>query len=107
MTGLLYYGASVLLRRALENPLARSRLSAAHAVLGLAVSPLLFFFMPHMATFFSHSMAAEAETDPTIGSFVAVGILGVTALSLLMQNLRYRKLALPPDGDFDGEPDGI
>ena len=104
---LVFYGAYLSLRGALEDPEVRARISAAYAALGLVVSPFLFFIMPRMATFSLHPKPGGAEMDPSIGSVVVAGILGFTALFFWMQNLRYRTLALENDDDFDGDRDDV
>lgn len=91
---ILFYGAYLSLRGAIEDPEVRARLSAAYSALGLVVAPFLFFIMPRMASFSLHPTPGSAEMDASIGSVVIMGIIGYTALFFWMQNLRARILAL-------------
>lgn len=102
---LVFYGAYMSLRGAIEDPEVRARIAGAYATLGLVVAPFLFFIMPRMASFSLHPKPAGAEMDARIGTIVVGGILGFTALFFWMQNLRRRTLALEIDDDFDGAHD--
>lgn len=97
---LLFYGAYLTLRGAIEDPEKRARLSAAYSALGLVVAPFLFFIMPRMASFSLHPKPGGAEMDRPIGLVVVAGIFGFTALFFWIQNLRARTLALGAD-DFN------
>ena len=94
---ILFYGAYLSLRGAIEDPEVRARLSAAYNVLGFAVAPFLFFIMPRMATFSLHPKPAGAEMERSIGLVVIAGIVGLTALFFWMTNLRRRILAIEAD----------
>lgn len=91
---LVFYGAYLTLRGAIEDPENRARISAAYAVLGFIVAPFLYFIMPRMASFSLHPKPAGAEMSPEIGRVVVAGILGFTALFFWLQNLRSRTLRL-------------
>ena len=91
---ILFYGAYLSLRGAIEDPEVRARLSAAYSALGLVVAPFLFFIMPRMASFSLHPKPGGAEMEASIGSVVVAGIFGFTALFFWIQNLRARILAL-------------
>lgn len=98
---LLFYGAYLSLRGAVEDPEKRARLSAVYAALGLAVAPFLFFIMPRMATFSLHPKPASAEMSPAIGTVVLASMAGHIALFFWMQNLRQRSLAFEEEDDLD------
>jgi heme exporter protein C len=91
---LLYYGAYLSLRGAVEDPEVRARLSAVYAVLGFVVAPFLFFVLPRMASFSLHPKPGGAEMDPAIGTVVLTSIAGFTALFFWMASLRRRVLDL-------------
>lgn len=91
---LVFYGAYLTLRGAIEDPESRARISAAYAVLGFIVAPFLYFIMPRLASFSLHPKPAGAEMAPDIGLVVIAGILGFTALFFWMQSIRRRILTL-------------
>ncbi|MEM6793380.1 MAG: cytochrome c biogenesis protein CcsA [Acidobacteriota bacterium] len=91
---ILFYGAYLSLRGAIEDAPTRARLSAAYAALGLAVAPFLFFIMPRMASFSLHPKPAGAEMERSIGIVVVSGIFAMTALFFWMQSIRRRMLTL-------------
>lgn len=91
---LLFYGAYLSLRGAIEDPETRARLASAYAALGFIVAPFLFFILPRMASFSLHPKPASAEMEPRIGMVVIAGIIGFTALFFWMHDLRRRSLAL-------------
>jgi len=90
----VFYGAYLTLRGAIEDPETRARISAAYAVLGFIVAPFLYFIMPRMASFSLHPKPGGAEMEASIGIVVVSGILGFTALFFWMQNLRQRILVI-------------
>ena len=90
----VFYGAYLTLRGAIEDPENRARISAAYAVLGFIVAPFLYFIMPRMASFSLHPKPAGAEMAPGIGLLVVASILGFTALFFWMQNMRRRILVI-------------
>lgn len=91
---ILFYGAYLTLRGAIEDPEVRARISAAYAALGFIVAPFLFFILPRMASISLHPKPASAEMDPRIGIVVIGGIIGFTLLFFWMTDLRRRSLAL-------------
>lgn len=97
---LLFYGAYLSLRGAVEDPETRARLSAVYAALGLAVAPFLFFIMPRMASFSLHPKPAGAEMEAAIGSVVVASIVGHVGLFYWMQKLRQRALALDMEDEL-------
>jgi len=90
---ILFYGAYLSLRGALEDPEVRARLSAVYAVLGFAVAPFLFFIMPRLASFSLHPKPAGAEFERSIGYVLLASIFGMTALFFWMTSVRRRMLA--------------
>lgn len=91
---LIYYGAYLTLRGAIEDPEVQARIAAAYAALGLVVAPFLFFILPRMASFSLHPKPASAEMQSSILLLVLAGTAGFTALFFWIQNLRRRVLAL-------------
>jgi heme exporter protein C len=91
---MLYYGAYLNLRSAVEDPEKRARLSAAYASLGFVVAPFLYFIMPRMASFSLHPTPAGTRMDPSISLVVVASILGFTALFFWIHSLRRRTLEL-------------
>ncbi|MDA8016989.1 MAG: cytochrome c biogenesis protein [Thermoanaerobaculia bacterium] len=91
---LLYYGAYLSLRGAVEDSEVRARLSAVYAVLGFVVAPFLFFILPRMASFSLHPTPGSAEMDREIGLVVVAAIAGFTALFCWIASLRRRVLDL-------------
>lgn len=96
---LLFYGAYLSLRGAIEDPEVRARLSGVYAVLGFAVAPFLFFIMPRLAQFSLHPKPAGAEMDRSVGLVVVAAILGMTVLFFWMTNIRRRILGLEAQAD--------
>lgn len=91
---ILFYGAYLTLRGAIEDPEARARISSAYCVLGLVVAPFLFFILPRLATFSLHPKPAGAEMDPRIGTVVVTSILLHLGLFYWIAHLRRRLLTL-------------
>lgn len=91
---MLYYGAYLNLRSAVDDPEKRARLAGAYAALGFVVAPFLYFIMPRMASFSLHPKPAGSRMESSIALVVIGGILGYTALFFWMQTLRRRALAL-------------
>ncbi len=91
---LVFYGAYLTLRGAIEDPENRARISAAYAVLGFIVAPFLYFIMPRLSSFSLHPKPAGAEMDPSIGRVVMAGIFGFTVLFFWMQSQRRRILEI-------------
>ncbi len=97
---ILFYGAYLTLRGALEDPEARARISSAYCVLGLVVAPFLYFILPRMAAFSLHPKPAGAEMDRAIGSMVTASIVAHLLLFYWIAAVRRRQLALD-EGDED------
>jgi heme exporter protein C len=97
---ILFYGAYLTLRGAIEDPEARARISSAYCVLGLVVAPFLFFILPRMASFSLHPKPAGAEMDRSIGTMVSVSILAHLRLFFGFANRRggLRGLAVGEEG---------
>jgi len=91
---LVFYGAYLTLRGAVEDGETRARLAAVYAVLGLVVAPFLYFVMPRMASFSLHPTPGTAEMASPILSVVLAGMAGFIALLFWMHSLRCRILAL-------------
>ncbi len=91
---LVFYGAYLSLRGAVEDPDARARLCAAYSSLGLAVAPFLFFIMPRMASFSLHPKPASAEFEPKIGLVILAAIVGYTCLFFWIHSLRRQSLEI-------------
>ncbi len=96
---LVFYGAYLTLRGAIEDPETRARISAAYAVLGFIVAPFLYFIMPRMASFSLHPKPAGSEMDPSIRYVVFAGMFGFTVLFFWMQNQRRRILVLEAESE--------
>lgn len=96
---LLFYGAYLALRSSLEDRDQRARLSAAYAVLGLAVAPFLFFIMPRIMPFSLHPQSVinaqgKVEMESRMVQVLLAGSAGCTALFFWIHNLRCRAQAL-------------
>ena len=94
LLAILFYGAYLALRGAIEDQEVRARISAAYSALGFIVAPFLFFILPRMAQTSLHPKPASAEMDPEILFVVLAGVVANTALFFWMKNLRCRVLAL-------------
>lgn len=98
LISLLFYGAYLALRGAVEDPEKRARLSAAYAILGLVVTPFLYWIMPRLTFSLHPEPVVNAEGKPKMQSeilqvLMASGI-GFTALFFWLHNLQTRILAL-------------
>jgi heme exporter protein C len=96
---LLFYGAYLALRSSLEDRDQRARLSAAYAVLGLAVAPFLFFIMPRIMPFSLHPQSVinaqgKVEMESRMVQVLLAGSAGATALFFWIHNLQCRLAAL-------------
>lgn len=94
LLAMVFYGAYLTLRGAIEDPENRARLAASYAVLGFIVAPFLYFIMPRLAAVSLHPKPAGAEMAPDIGMVLVAAILGFTALFFWVQNLRRRILLI-------------
>lgn len=91
---LIFYGAYLALRDAIEDEEKRSRLAAVYALLGLVVTPFFFFVVPRI-TYSLHpepviNAQAKVEMDPRMFQVLLAASLGFTALFFWVHNLRTR-----------------
>lgn len=98
VVALLFYGAYLALRSSLEDRDQRARLSAAYAVLGLAVAPFLFFIMPRIM-FSLHPQSVinaqgKVEVESRMVQVLLAGSAGCTVLFFWIHNLQCRLQAL-------------
>jgi heme exporter protein C len=95
---LIFYGAYLALRDAIEDPEKRARLSAVYALLGLVVTPSFFFVVPRL--FFSlHpepviNAQRKLDMDSRMFQVLLASSLGYAALFFWAHNLRTRIAAL-------------
>jgi heme exporter protein C len=92
---LLFYGAYLALRGAVEDAETRSRLAAAYAVLGLVVAPFLFFVLPRLAQFSLHpepviNAGGTIEMERPMLAVLLGGAACFTALYFWLHGLRCR-----------------
>lgn len=98
LISLLFYGAYLALRGAVEDPEKRARLSAAYAILGLVVTPFLYWVVPRMV-FSLHpepvvNAEGKADMQSEILQVLLASGLGFTLLFFWIHNLQTRMLAL-------------
>lgn len=91
---LIFYGAYLALRSAVEDGQLRARLSAVYAILGLAVAPYLFFVVPRNG-YSLHpepviNKAAKIDMDPRMLQVLLAGGLAFTVLFFWVHNLQCR-----------------
>jgi heme exporter protein C len=91
LVSLLFYAAYLALRQSVEK---RSRLAAAYALLGLVVTPFLFWIVPRI-TFSLHpepvvNASGKVEMDPRIQHVLYASGLGFAALFFWVHNLQCR-----------------
>jgi heme exporter protein C len=91
---LLYYAAYLALRRAVADDDARARLAAAYAVLGLVVSPFLYFVLPRLG-FSLHpepviNTQGKVEVEVRMLTVLLASSAGFTALFYWLHALRCR-----------------
>lgn len=94
LASLLFYAAYLALRQSVDEPEKRARLAAAYAVLGLVVTPFLFWIVPRI-TFSLHpepvvNAAGKVEMDPRIQQVLYASGLGFAALFFWVHNLQRR-----------------
>ncbi len=92
---ILFYGAYLALRSAVQDRQTRRRLAAAYAILGLVVAPFLFFILPRMTGFTLHpepvvNQQGKMEMNPQILHVLLLGSSGFTVLFFWIHNLRCR-----------------
>lgn len=98
LISLLFYGAYLALRGAVEDRDTRGRLSAAYALIGLVVTPFLFWIMPRI-TFTLHpepvvNMQGKVEIESRMWQVLMASTVGFTALFFWTHNLVCRLAAL-------------
>jgi heme exporter protein C len=98
LISLLFYGAYLALRGAVEDRDTRGRLSAAYALIGLVVTPFLFWIMPRI-TFTLHpepvvNMQGKVEIESRMWQVLMASTVGFTALFFWTHNLACRLAAL-------------
>jgi len=96
---LLFYGAYLALRGAIEDRDTRARLAAAYAVLGLVVAPFLYFVLPRLAEFTLHpepvvNQSGRIEMEQPMLIVLLGGAACFTTLFFWLHNLRRRVAAL-------------
>ena len=92
---LIYYAAYLALRSQVADQEVRGRVSAAYAVLGLVVSPFLFFVAPRIAGFSLHPQPVvnpegELRMDRDVLAILICGSVGFTALFFWIHDLVTR-----------------
>lgn len=98
LISLLFYGAYLALRGAVEEPEKRARLAASYAILGLVVTPFLYWIMPRL-TFSLHpepvvNAEGKPQMQPEILRVLLASGVGFTALFFWLHDLQVRILAL-------------
>ena len=98
LISLLFYAAYLALRGAVDDPEKRARLSAAYALLGVVVTPFLFWIMPRLTYTLHPEPVVNAEGKVDMESrMVQVLIASTFAFTVLyfwMHNLHCRLQAL-------------
>lgn len=98
LISLLFYGAYLALRGAVDDRETRARLAAAYALLGMVVTPFLFWIVPRI-TYSLHpepvvNAQGKTEMEARMQQVLFASTLGFTALFFWMHNLQTRLLAL-------------
>lgn len=98
LAALLFYAAYLALRQAVDEPEKRARLAAAYALLGLVVTPFLFWIVPRI-TFSLHpepvvNASGKVEMDAQIQHVLYASGLGFATLFFWLHNLQCRIEAL-------------
>jgi len=92
---LIYYAAYLALRSQIADEEVRGRVAGAYAVLGLVVSPFLFFVAPRIAGFSLHpqpvlNQQMELRMDSSVLFILIGGSIGFMCLFFWMHNLATR-----------------
>ncbi len=95
---MVFYGAYLALRSSIEDEEKRARLSAAYALIGVAVATFLYFILSRI-TFSLHpepviNSRGSLEMERRMFRVLLAASLGETALFFWIHNLRRRILAL-------------
>jgi heme exporter protein C len=98
LASLLFYAAYLALRQSVDEPERRARLTAAYALLGLVVTPFLFWVVPRI-TFSLHpdpvvNSSGKVEMDARIQHVLYASGLGFAVLFFWIHNLQSRLKAL-------------
>lgn len=98
LASLLFYAAYLALRQSVDEPEKRARLAAAYALLGLVVTPFLYWIVPRI-TFSLHpdpvvNSAGKVDMDTPNQQVLYASGLGFAALFFWVHNLQCRLLAL-------------
>ncbi|HEY2737060.1 MAG TPA: cytochrome c biogenesis protein CcsA [Thermoanaerobaculia bacterium] len=98
LISLLFYAAYLAMRESVDDPEKRARLAAAYALLGLVVTPFLFWIVPRI-TFSLHpepvvNAAGKPEMDPRIQQVLYASGIGFAALFFWIHNLQFRLQSL-------------
>jgi heme exporter protein C len=98
LISLLFYGAYLALRAAVDDAQTRGRLSAAYALLGIVVTPFLFWIMPRL-TYSLHpepvvNAEGKVEMEARMQHVLYASGIGFTALFFWIHNLQCRLQSL-------------
>lgn len=96
---LLFYGAYLALRGAIEDDEKRARLAAVYALLGVVVTPFFFFIVPRISSYTLHpepviNAEGKMEMDAAIRYVLFASFGAYTALFFWMHDLGRRVKAL-------------
>jgi heme exporter protein C len=98
LISLLFYGAYLALRGAIDDPEKRARLSAAYAILGLVVTPFFYWIVPRITFSLHPEPVVNAEGKSKMSSDIQLVFwasnFGFTFLFFWMHNLQTRIQAL-------------
>ncbi|HYU35931.1 MAG TPA: cytochrome c biogenesis protein CcsA [Thermoanaerobaculia bacterium] len=98
LISLLFYAAYLALRGAVDDPEKRARLAAAYALLGVVVTPFLFWVMPRLTYTLHPEPVVNAEgkfdMDNRMGIVLFASTFAFTVLFFWMHNLQCRLQAL-------------
>lgn len=98
LISLLFYGAYLALRGAVDDPEKRARLSASYAILGLVVTPFLYWIMPRLTFTLHPEPVVNAEGKPQMEAAILQVLLasgvGFTSLFFWIHHLQTRIQAL-------------
>lgn len=104
---LLFYAAYLALRGAVADAQTRGRLAAAYAVLGLAVSPFLFFVLPRLG-FTLHpepviNTTGKIAMESRMVQVLMMSLIGFTALFFWLHSLACRAAERAEAALLEGE----
>jgi heme exporter protein C len=94
LVSLLFYGAYLALRGAVEDPEKRARLAAVYAILGLVVTPYLYWIVPRITETLHPEPVVNAEGERKMQSEIFQVLMasgaGFLALFFWLHNLQTR-----------------